>query len=108
MPEKHKLDPFILTLKRDCALAVVGQIGPLPSYNNQELVMHRKSLAGSVIGSIAETQEVLDFCAEHGVKPDIRLIPIQEVNRAYKHVEEGDVRFRYVIDLASLENDAVS
>ncbi len=105
VPEKHKLDPFIALLKRDSTLAVVGAIGPLPSYNNQELIMHRKSLAGSVIGSIAETQEVLDFCAERGVVPDIRVIPIQEVNRAYKTVEDGEVRFRYVIDMASLKDE---
>ncbi len=103
VPEKHQLDPFIALLKRDSTLAVVGAIGPLPGYNNQELIMHRKSLAGSVIGSIAETQEVLDFCADHGVAPDIRLIPIQEVNRAYKAVEDGEARFRYVIDMASLK-----
>lgn len=105
VPEKHKLDPFIACLKRDSTLVVVGQIGPLPSYDNQELVMHRKSLAGSVIGSIAETQAVLDFCAEHNVAPDIQVIPIQDVNRAYKSIEDGEARFRYVIDMASLKKD---
>ena len=69
--------------------------------------MHRTSVAGSVIGGIAETQEVLDFCAEHGIGPDITVIPIQEVNDAYKNIIDGDVRFRYVIDMASLAKDEV-
>ena len=65
--------------------------------------MGRKSLAGSLIGSIAETQEVLDFCAEHGVAPDVQVIPIQEINEAYKQVKDETVRFRFVIDMASLK-----
>ena len=65
--------------------------------------MARKSLAGSLIGSIAETQEVLDICAEHGIAPDVQVIPIQDVNEAYKKVKSGEVRFRYVIDMASLK-----
>ncbi|WP_419730874.1 NAD(P)-dependent alcohol dehydrogenase [Lichenicola sp.] len=105
IPEKHDVNPFVQMLKRDCTLAVVGAIEPLASENNQERVMHRKSVAGSLIGSIAETQAVLDLCAEHGIGPDIQVIPIQEINKAYKHVEKGEVRFRYVIDMASLKQD---
>ena len=67
--------------------------------------MHRTRVAGSIIGGIAETQEVLDFCAEHGIGPDVQIIPIQQINDAYKDVIDGDVRFRYVIDLASLKED---
>ena len=84
-------------------LAVVGAIEPLAPENNQERVMHRKSVAGSLIGSIAETRAVLEFCAEHGIAPDVQVIPIGEINHAYKMVEKGEVRFRYVIDMASLE-----
>jgi uncharacterized zinc-type alcohol dehydrogenase-like protein len=62
----------------------------------------RRSIAGSLIGSIAETQEILDFCAEHDVTPDIEIIPIDRINEAYERVEQGDVRFRYVIDMGSL------
>lgn len=69
------------------------------------VIMGRKSIAGSLIGSIAETQEVLDFCAEHGIAPDVQVIPIQEINEAYKKVKSGDVRFRYVIDSASLAQE---
>ena len=64
--------------------------------------MHRKDIAGSLIGSIRETQEVLQFCAQHDVAPDIQVIRIDELNDAYHKVEKGDVRYRYVIDMASL------
>ena len=67
------------------------------------LILHRRSIAGSVIGGIRETQEMLDFCATHSIESDIELIPIQRVNGAYERVLKGDVRFRFVIDLASLK-----
>jgi uncharacterized zinc-type alcohol dehydrogenase-like protein len=105
VPEKHDINPFIALLKRDCTLAVVGALEPLAGVNNQEVAFHRKRVAGSLIGSIAETQEVLDFCAEHGIGPEIQLIDIQDINAAYQKVESGDVRFRYVIDMASLQKD---
>jgi alcohol dehydrogenase (NADP+) len=105
IPEKHDVNPFVALLKRDSTLAVVGALEPLAGVNNQEVAFHRKSVSGSLIGSIAETQAVLDFCAEHQVTPDIELIPIQDVNKAFKNVENGDVRFRYVIDMASLKDE---
>ena len=105
VPEKHKVDPFIKLPKRKATFCAVGALDQIPGYNNQELVMHRRTLAGSLIGSIKETQEVLDFCAEHGVSPDVQVIPIQEVNAAYKRVKEEDVRFRYIIDMASLKRE---
>ncbi len=105
IPEKHDVNPYVTMLKRNATLAVVGAIEPLAAENNQERVMHRKSVAGSLIGSVAETQEVLDFCAEHVIGPDIQIIPIQEINHAYRQVEKGDARFRYVIDMASLKQE---
>lgn len=105
IPEKHKVDPFVPLLKRDAAYVAVGALAPMPGYNNQNLIMQRKTLAGSLIGSIAETQEILDFCAEHGIAPDVQVIPIQEINEAYKEVKEGDVRFRYVINIDSLKQE---
>ena len=105
IPEKHKVDPFVPLLKRDAAYVAVGALAPMPGYNNQNLIMQRKTLAGSLIGSIAETQEILDFCAEHGIAPDVQVIPIQEINEAYKKVKEGDVRFRYVINIDSLKRE---
>ncbi len=105
VPEKHKVDPFILLLKRNATFCAVGALAQIPGYNNQQLVMHRRSLAGSLIGSIRETQEVLDFCAEHKIAPDIQIIAIQDINDAYKRVKDEDVRFRYVIDMASLKQE---
>ena len=102
VPEKSDLNPFIPLLKRDATLVVVGALEPLSPFDNMEMAPHRVRVAGSLIGSIAETQEVLDFCAEHGIAPEVQLIPIEEVNAAYKKVEDGEVRFRYVIDMASL------
>ena len=105
IPEKHEIDPYVNLLKRNCTLAIVGALEPLKPVNNQERAMHRTSIAGSIIGNLAETQEVLDFCAEHGIGPDIQVIPIQEINDVYKKVEKGEARFRYVIDMASLKLD---
>jgi uncharacterized zinc-type alcohol dehydrogenase-like protein len=67
------------------------------------LILHRRRIAGSVIGGIRETQEMLEFCAEHRIESDVEVIPIQQVNKAYERVLIGDVRFRFVIDLASLK-----
>ena len=70
------------------------------------LIMQRKRLAGSLIGGIRETQEMLDFCATHGVAADVEVIPIQAVNEAYERMLRSDVRYRFVIDLASLSEAA--
>jgi len=105
IPEKHDLSPFIDLLKRDRTIVVVGALEPMAPVNNQQVAMHRKSIAGSLIGNLADTQEVLDFCAEHDIGPDIQVIAIQEINDAYKEVEKGDARFRYVIDMATLNHE---
>ena len=105
VPEKHDINPFVQLLKRDAVLCVVGALEPLAPVNNMEVAGHRRRVAGSLIGNLADTQEILDFCAEHGIGPDIELIAIQEINDAFKKVEKGDVRFRYVIDMASLSRD---
>jgi uncharacterized zinc-type alcohol dehydrogenase-like protein len=70
------------------------------------LVFKRRTLAGSLIGGIAETQEMLDFCAEHGIVSDIEIIPIQKINEAYERMLKSDVKYRFVIDMASLKQDA--
>ena len=106
IPEKHDINPFTPLMKRDTTIAVVGALEPLKAINNQEMIMHRKSAAGSLIGNLADTQEVLDFCAEKGIGPDIEVIAIQDINDAYKKVEKGDVRFRYVIDMETLKREA--
>ena len=105
VPEKHDVNAFVALLKRDKSVVIVGALEPMAPVDNQAVAFHRRSVSGSLIGSIKETQEVLDFCAEHGIAPDIEVIPIQEINTAMKRVEKGDVRFRYVIDMASLRDE---
>ena len=97
----HNLDPFIACLKRDGTMTLVGAPStPHASPNVMGLIFGRRSIAGSLIGGIAETQEMLDFCAEHGVAADIELIPIQEINTAYERMVRSDVKYRFVIDVA--------
>ena len=103
IPEKSDLNRFLPLLKRNASLVVVGALEPLSAVNNMQTAGHRNSVGGSLIGSIAETQEVLDLCAAHNIGPDIEVIDIKDINDAYKKVEDGEVRFRYVIDIASLK-----
>jgi uncharacterized zinc-type alcohol dehydrogenase-like protein len=99
----HNLDPFINCLKRDGTMTLVGAPAtPHPSPAVFGLIMHRRSVAGSMIGGIAETQEMLDFCGEHGITADIELIAIQDINTAYTRMLKSDVKYRFVIDMASL------
>jgi alcohol dehydrogenase (NADP+) len=104
IPVKHDLNPFIELLKRDSAVCVVGALEPLVGIANQGLAFHRREVAGSLIGNLAETQALLQLCAKHGIAPDVELIGIQDVNEAYDRVRNGAVRFRYVIDMASLKS----
>jgi uncharacterized zinc-type alcohol dehydrogenase-like protein len=102
----HNLDAFLVLLKRDGVMVLVGAPGePHPSPTVFNLIMGRRSLAGSLIGGIAETQEMLDFCAEHGITSDVEIIPIQQINKAYERMLKGDVKYRFVIDMASLRQD---
>lgn len=100
----HNLDPFMAMLKRDGTMTLVGvPAEPHPSPSIGNLVMRRRSLAGSLIGGIAETQEMLDFCNEHGLTADIEMIAIQDIDDAYERMTRSDVKYRFVIDLQSLK-----
>lgn len=100
----HDINAYLSLLKRDGTLALVGAPEhPLP-IAAFSLIPFRKRLAGSTIGSISETQEMLDFCAKHNITADIELINIQSVNDAYERLLKGDVHYRFVIDMASLKN----
>ena len=104
VPNEHDVNPYIATLKRDGHYVIVGQMTPLvPPLNPGALVGGRKSVAGSLIGGLAETQEMLDFCGKHGITSDVEIIPIQKVNEAYERMLKSDVRYRFVIDMASLK-----
>ena len=100
----HNLDAFTGLLKRDGTMTLVGAPAePHPSPNAFNLIFKRRSIAGSLIGGIAETQEMLDFCAEHGIVSDIEVIAMQDINEAYERMLKGDVKYRFVIDIASLK-----
>ncbi|WP_019866309.1 NAD(P)-dependent alcohol dehydrogenase [Methylovulum miyakonense] len=100
----HNLDAYTALLKRDGTLCLVGvpdQPHPSPSVGN--LIFKRRNIAGSLIGGLKETQEMLDFCAKHNITSDIEMIPIQQINEAYQRVLKSDVKYRFVIDLQSLK-----
>ena len=102
----HNLDAFMVLLKRDATMTLVGapaESHPPPQVFN--LIGKRRQLAGSLIGGIAETQEMLDFCAEHGIVSEIEIIPMQKINEAYERMLKSDVKYRFVIDMASLERE---
>jgi len=99
----HDLDAFLALLKRDGTMALVGlPASPHPSPNVFNLITKRRSIAGSMIGGIPETQEMLDFCAERGIVADIELIRADQINDAYERMLKGDVKYRFVIDNATL------
>ena len=99
----HDLDAFLLLLKRDGTMTLVGAPAiPHPSPGVFNLILKRRSIAGSAIGGIPETQQMLDFCAEHGIVADIELIRADEINDAYERMLKGDVKYRFVIDNATL------
>ncbi len=99
---KHNINAYLGVLKRDGVLCLVGvppEPIPVAAFN---LIMPRRQLAGSLIGGIPETQEMLDFCAEHGITCDIEMIRIDQINEAYERMLKSDVKYRFVIDMASL------
>ncbi|HSH96682.1 MAG TPA: NAD(P)-dependent alcohol dehydrogenase [Methyloradius sp.] len=99
----HNLDQFMSLLKRDGTMCLVGvPDSPHPSPNIANLIFKRRSLAGSLIGGIKETQEMLDFCAEHNITSDIEIIPMSGINNAFERMLKSDVRYRFVIDMATI------
>ena len=100
---QHDLDPFIALLKRDCTMTLVGAPEHAhPAPNVFGLILKRRRLGGSLIGGIRETQEMLDFCAEHGIVSDIEMIAMQDIETAYERMLKSDVKYRFVIDMATL------
>lgn len=107
VPYVHELNPYVSTLAVSGTLVLVGYLGPLEEMlNTAPMVMGRKSVAGSVIGGIAETQEMLDFCGQHGITADIERIDIGSINDAYERMLKSDVKYRFVIDIASFQSAA--
>jgi alcohol dehydrogenase (NADP+) len=104
IPVQHDLNPYINTLKFDGVHILVGLIEPMdPPVHAFNLVAKRRSVVGSMIGGLAETQEVLDFCAEHDITCDIEMLDINNINEAFERVVKGDVKYRFVIDMKTLK-----
>lgn len=106
VPVGHDVNPYIGLLKRDATMVLVGAIEPLEPIHGGGLIGARKRIAGSVIGGIKETQQMLDFCGEHQIVSDVEIIDIQNINQAYDRVIRSDVKYRFVIDMKSLQQHA--
>ena len=104
IPVGHKMDPYINLLKVDGTMVLVGAVEPLEPFHGGGIIMGRKRIAGSLIGGIKETQEMLDFCGKHNIVSEIEIIDIKDINDAYERVVKADVKYRFVIDMASLKN----
>lgn len=105
VPNIHDVNPYVGTLNISGTLVIVGYLGGLdPVLNSVPMILGRKSVAGSLIGGIAETQEMLDFCGAHNIVSDIEVIKIQDINTAYERMLKSDVKYRFVIDMASLKS----
>ena len=105
---KHDLDVYLRMLKREGTMTLVGVPDKPAELAAGALIFGRRSLAGSLIGGIAETQEMLDFCAENGIVSDIEKINIQDINEAYERMLKSDVKYRFVIDMASLKKEGAA
>jgi alcohol dehydrogenase (NADP+) len=105
VPSIHDVNPYLTTLTISGTLVMVGYLGGLePILNTVPLILGRKSVAGSVIGGIAETQEMLDFCGKHNIVSEIEMIDMQYINKAYERMLKSDVKYRFVIDMNTLKN----
>ena len=100
VPVAHDLNPYLMLLKRGGKMVLVGAIEPLPPVHGGALIMGNKALGGSGVGGVPETVQMLDFCAAHDVLPDVEMIAMKDVNTAFDRMEKGDVRYRFVIDMA--------
>ncbi len=105
VPVAHDVNPYLAALKRDGTLIMVGMPEPIsPPVDGGALIFARRRIAGSLIGGLPETQEMLDFCAEHDIVCDIEMLDISKINEAYERMKKGDVRYRFVIDMATLDS----
>lgn len=106
VPVKHDLNIYTPLLDVNGSLVIVGQVGPMEGFITWPLISGRRRIAGSLIGGIKDTQEVLDFCAEHNIHPECKMIRPDEVNDAFSHLEKGDVAYRFVMDMSKMDEVA--
>lgn len=104
VPYEHDINPYMQTLSLNGTLVLVGFVGEFQEteVSTRPMIFQRRSVAGSLIGGIAETQELLDFCGKHNIVSDIELIKMQDINNAYERMLKSDVKYRFVIDMQSL------
>jgi uncharacterized zinc-type alcohol dehydrogenase-like protein len=102
VPVRHDLNPYLPLLDVDGTQVIVGQIGPVDEPSTVPLLLGRRRIAGSPIGGIAETQELLDFCGRKDILPEVEMIRMEQINAAFERMERSDVRYRFVIDMSSL------
>jgi uncharacterized zinc-type alcohol dehydrogenase-like protein len=104
VPYEHDINPYMQTVALNGTLVMVGFVGEFENEapSTRPLIFQRRSVAGSLIGGIAETQELLDFCGKHNIVSDIELIKMQDINEAYDRMLKSDVKYRFVIDMQSL------
>lgn len=102
IPTRHDVSPYVKLLDVEGALVIVGALGNMEAFSSLPLIMGRRRITGSPSGGIAETQEMLDFCARKNIHPDCETINMQQINDAFERMERGDVKYRFVIDMASL------
>jgi uncharacterized zinc-type alcohol dehydrogenase-like protein len=105
VPVGHNAQPYIDLLARDGALVLVGPVEPMPGFDGDSLIHKRRAVAGSMIGGRPETQEMLEFCAEHGILPDVEMIKMEDINDAYEHMMKKGMSKRYVIDMKKSFDD---
>ena len=103
IPVGHEMDPYLGLLKIDATMVLVGAVEPLKPFHGGSIIMGRKRIAGSLIGGLKETQEMLNFCGEHNITSDVELIDMQEINTAFERITNNDVKYRFVIDMKSLK-----
>jgi len=102
IPVGHDVSPYVNLLDVEGALVIVGNLGAMEGFSTLPLIMGRRRITGSPSGGIAETQELLDFCAKQGIAPECETIAMEAINDAFERMERGDVRYRFVIDMATL------
>jgi len=104
VPYEHDVNPYMQTVALDGTLVLVGFVGQFEEAkpSTVPMIFQRRSVAGSLIGGIAETQEMLDFCGEHNIVSDIEVIKMEDINNAYERMLKSDVKYRFVVDMQSL------
>src|SRR5690606_9822616 len=107
IPVGHDVNPYMSLLKLDRTMVLVGALTELvPPVAGASVILGRKNLSGPAIGGMAETQDMIAFCARHDIVSDIEMVKMQDVNQAYERLVKNDVKYRFVIDMASLKEAA--